>query len=226
MQAILLTIVLAPLVGAIIAGLFRNQVGKVGAHSVTILGVGISCVLSLYILWLHAFQGAPVYNETVYTWMVTDGLRMEIGFLVDSFNQVTEALKSGGETRSLLHRDLYPEQVLGAGERGTSGDPREDAAFVDESAGPLDRLAGTYHPLAVEDVEAVPVLEHRRDVRLPDVAQALRRHRLYGDPALEVLHPESAVGAGETVGGQDVVRAGTVVAQGLGRTMASLHDHS
>ena len=84
MDAILLTIVLAPLVGAIIAGLFRNQVGKVGAHSVTILGVGIACLLSFYVLWLHVFQGAPVYNETVYTWMVVDGLRMEIGFLVDN----------------------------------------------------------------------------------------------------------------------------------------------
>ena len=39
----------------------------------------------MYVLWLHAFQGAPVYNESVYTWMVTDGLRMEVGFLVDRF---------------------------------------------------------------------------------------------------------------------------------------------
>ena len=84
MQAILLTIVLAPLFGAIIAGLFGKQVGRVGAHTVTILGVGISCVLSFYVLWLYAFQGAPVYNESVYTWMVVDGLRMEIGFLVDN----------------------------------------------------------------------------------------------------------------------------------------------
>ncbi len=92
MEAILLTIVLAPLVGAIIAGLFRNQVGKIGAHSVTILGVGISCVLSLYVLWLHAFQGAPVYNESVYVWMVSDGLRMEIGFLVDNLTAMMMAV--------------------------------------------------------------------------------------------------------------------------------------
>ena len=92
MEAILLTIVLAPLLGSIIAGLFRNQVGRVGAHSVTILGVGISCLLSLYILWLHAFQGAPVYNESVYTWMVTDGLRMEIGFLIDRLTAMMMAV--------------------------------------------------------------------------------------------------------------------------------------
>ncbi|MDX1344876.1 MAG: NADH-quinone oxidoreductase subunit L, partial [Sedimenticolaceae bacterium] len=84
MEAILLTIVLAPLAGSLIAGLLRNQVGRKGAHSITILGVGISCLLSLYVLKLFAFDGHPVYNESVYTWMVTDGLRFEIGFLIDN----------------------------------------------------------------------------------------------------------------------------------------------
>ncbi|MCB1723859.1 MAG: NADH-quinone oxidoreductase subunit L [Gammaproteobacteria bacterium] len=92
MENILLAIVLAPLLGAIIAGLLRNQVGRAGAHSVTILGVGISCVLSLYVLWQHAFEGAPVYNETVYTWMVSDGLRMEIGFLIDRLTAMMMAV--------------------------------------------------------------------------------------------------------------------------------------
>jgi NADH-quinone oxidoreductase subunit L len=92
MEAILLTIVLAPLFGAIIAGLFRNQVGRSGAHSVTILGVGISCLLSMYVLWQHAFQGAPVYNESVYIWMVSDGLRMEIGFLIDNLTAMMMAV--------------------------------------------------------------------------------------------------------------------------------------
>jgi len=84
MEAILLTIVLAPLAGSAIAGLLRNQIGRKGAHSVTILGVGISCLLSLYILKIYAFDGHPIYNESVYTWMVTDGLRFEIGFLIDT----------------------------------------------------------------------------------------------------------------------------------------------
>ena len=46
MQSIYLTIVLAPLIACIIAGLFGKSIGRVGAHSVTILGVGISCALS------------------------------------------------------------------------------------------------------------------------------------------------------------------------------------
>jgi len=92
MESILLTIVLAPLLGAIIAGLFRNQVGRVGAHTVTILGVGIACVLSLYVLWQHAYNDAPIYNESVYTWMVSDGLRMEIGFLIDNLTAMMMAV--------------------------------------------------------------------------------------------------------------------------------------
>ena len=92
MDYILLTIVLAPLIGSLIAGLFRNQVGRAGAHWITILGVGLSCALSLYVFYLFAFAGAPVYNETVYTWMVVDGLHMEVGFLVDRLTAMMMAV--------------------------------------------------------------------------------------------------------------------------------------
>src|SRR5210317_1882526 len=92
MESILLTIVLAPLVGAAIAGLLRNQIGKAGAHWATILGVGTSCVLSMYILYLHAFAGAEVYNQSVYTWMVSDGLRFEVGFLIDRLTAMMMAV--------------------------------------------------------------------------------------------------------------------------------------
>ncbi|QFY88050.1 NADH-quinone oxidoreductase subunit L [Magnetovirga frankeli] len=83
MEAIYLTIVLAPLIGAILAGLFGKQIGRAGAHWVTILGVGLSCLLSLYTLKLFIFNDQPVFNQAVYTWMISDGLRFEVGFLVD-----------------------------------------------------------------------------------------------------------------------------------------------
>jgi NADH-quinone oxidoreductase subunit L len=92
MEQIYLTIVLAPLVGAIVAGLFRNQVGRAGAHWVTIIGVAVSCALSLYVLKLYAFDGEPVYNQSVYTWMVSDGLRFEVGFLVDRLTAMMMAV--------------------------------------------------------------------------------------------------------------------------------------
>ncbi|TVP80108.1 MAG: NADH-quinone oxidoreductase subunit L, partial [Thioalkalivibrio sp.] len=84
MDTVYLIIVLAPLLGAVVAGLFGRQIGRVGAHSVTILGVAVSFLLSVVVFHAHVFGGTPVYNETVYTWMVSDGLHFEIGFLVDN----------------------------------------------------------------------------------------------------------------------------------------------
>ena len=78
-----LIIVLAPLLAAVLAGLFGKQIGRMGAHTVTILGVGTSCLLSAVVLYELAWGGADPENISVYTWAVTDGLRMEIGFLVD-----------------------------------------------------------------------------------------------------------------------------------------------
>ncbi len=78
-----LTIVLAPLLAAVIAGLWGRQIGRAGAHWVTIIGVGISCGLSFLVLQAMYWGGAATENLSVYTWAVTDGLHMEIGFLVD-----------------------------------------------------------------------------------------------------------------------------------------------
>jgi len=83
MQSIYLTIALAPLVAAIIAGLFGRSIGRIGAHSITIAGVALSCGLSMYVLSKFVFDGMAPFNGTVYTWLVTDGLKMEVGFLID-----------------------------------------------------------------------------------------------------------------------------------------------
>jgi NADH-quinone oxidoreductase subunit L len=84
MENLLLAVPLAPLLGAIIAGLFGRQIGRVGAHTVTILGVAVSFVLSVLVFKHFAIDGASPYNASVYTWMVSDGVRFEIGFLVDN----------------------------------------------------------------------------------------------------------------------------------------------
>ena len=80
---ILLIIALAPLVGAIIAGLFRNQIGRVGASSVAIAGVAISCALSFYVLYQLVWGGAGTFNQNVYQWLQVGGLEMHVGFLID-----------------------------------------------------------------------------------------------------------------------------------------------
>ncbi len=82
MQNYYLAIPLAPLFAAVLAGLFGRLIGRIGAHTVTILGVGISLLLSLLVL-KEQMAGAPTYNAPVYTWLVSDGLSMQVGFLVD-----------------------------------------------------------------------------------------------------------------------------------------------
>ena len=83
MENVYLGIVLAPLIGAIIAGLFGRQIGRGGAHWVTIIGVAVSFCLSLLAFKHIVLDGNPVFNGSVYTWMVSDGIRFEIGFLID-----------------------------------------------------------------------------------------------------------------------------------------------
>ena len=86
---ILLTIVLAPLFGAVVAGLFGRQVGRAGAHTVTILGVAVSCALSFYVLYQLVWGGAPVFNQNIYEWFHVGNagahadVIANIGFLVD-----------------------------------------------------------------------------------------------------------------------------------------------
>ncbi|NCA70066.1 MAG: NADH-quinone oxidoreductase subunit L [Sphingobacteriia bacterium] len=83
MEQVYLTIVLAPLVGAIVAGFFGGRIGRRGAHSVTIAGVGVSTALSIWVLARFVGHDEPVFNQAIYTWMVSDGIRFEVGFLVD-----------------------------------------------------------------------------------------------------------------------------------------------
>jgi NADH-quinone oxidoreductase subunit L len=83
MESIYLTIALAPLVAAIIAGLFGRIIGRAGAHSITIAAVALSCGLSAYVLYKFVAEGMAPFNGSVYTWLVSDGLKMEVGFLID-----------------------------------------------------------------------------------------------------------------------------------------------
>ncbi len=78
----LLLVVLLPLLGAVLAGLFGRRIGRVGSHAVTILGVASSCALSCWVLW-QLLQGASPFNENLYTWFQVGDLSANIGFMVD-----------------------------------------------------------------------------------------------------------------------------------------------
>ncbi len=84
---LLLIVPLAPLAGSMIAGLFGtkffgNIIGRKTSHTVTILGVLIAFILSLHTMSL-VLDGAT-FNDNLYTWMTVAGIKLEVGFLVDS----------------------------------------------------------------------------------------------------------------------------------------------
>lgn len=86
-SSVLLAIALAPLGGALLAGLFGtaflgNVLSRTMAHRITILGVAISFALSVWVLQ-QVLAGAS-FHATIYQWMVIGDLKLEIGFLVDS----------------------------------------------------------------------------------------------------------------------------------------------
>jgi NADH-quinone oxidoreductase subunit L len=82
MKTAYLLVPFAPLVGAIIAGFFGRTIGRTASHIVTILGVLISLLASLTIL--RDTMAGEYFNGTLYSWALVDGVKFEIGFLIDT----------------------------------------------------------------------------------------------------------------------------------------------
>ncbi|KTD07474.1 NADH-quinone oxidoreductase subunit L [Legionella jamestowniensis] len=90
-QQLCLVIVLAPLVGSVVAGFFRNQIGRVGAHSATIVGVGLSLILSIYVAAEILSGRVDTVNVNLFTWASGGTLfpyAFHIGFLIDPLTVV------------------------------------------------------------------------------------------------------------------------------------------
>ena len=82
MQKLYLLVPLAPLAGAILAGLFGKTIGRAGSHMATILGVAVAFVTSIVIF--QDVQAGNTFNGTLYTWMVAGGIHFEVGFQIDA----------------------------------------------------------------------------------------------------------------------------------------------
>ncbi len=88
---ICLVLVLMPLLGAILSGFFRKDLGKSGAHTVTILCVGVSFICALVIAQRYLLDGAPALNTNLYTWASGGGyfpFDFHIGFLIDPLTAI------------------------------------------------------------------------------------------------------------------------------------------
>jgi len=86
MKLLYLIVPFAPLLGALIAGLFSKAIGRTGAHVVTILGVATSFIASLIIL--RDVMAGNTFNGDLYTWLESGGLSLKIGFLIDPLTAV------------------------------------------------------------------------------------------------------------------------------------------
>ncbi len=113
----LIWVPLAPLVGSVLAGVLGtkfggNVMGRVGSHSLTILGVLVAFVLSVMTL-LSVVQDGARFNETLYTWMSVGGLKMEIGFLVDGLTAMMMCVVSFVSLMVHLYTVGYMEEDAG-----------------------------------------------------------------------------------------------------------------
>jgi NADH-quinone oxidoreductase subunit L len=81
-KLVYLAIPLSCLAGALLAGLLGRVIGRVGAHSVTILGVAVAFALSAFVVLPDVLAG-NTFNGPVYTWAVSGGIPLEVGFLID-----------------------------------------------------------------------------------------------------------------------------------------------
>lgn len=86
-----LLIVFAPLIGSLLSGFFRQQIGRTGAHGITILGVGCALGLSLYVAYRILFMHDATLNVNLYTWATGGDIfpyAFHIGFLIDPLTAV------------------------------------------------------------------------------------------------------------------------------------------
>ncbi len=84
MQKLYLLVPLAPLLGALIAGLMGRIIGPMWSHRITIALVFASLLASI-VIFVDVLEG-NTYNGTVYTWLVTGDARFEVGFLIDQLS--------------------------------------------------------------------------------------------------------------------------------------------
>jgi NADH-quinone oxidoreductase subunit L len=88
MQNIVLLLVLVPLFTGSITGLLGQHIGRVGAHTLTILGVAISFALSCMLFNHLVIDRAPTLNFNVYDWVVSGKFNFAVGFLVDRLTAI------------------------------------------------------------------------------------------------------------------------------------------
>lgn len=86
MENIYLSLVLSPLVGAVIVGLFGTYLGRTLSHWIAIIGVAVSTVLAFYVFNHHVIESQAIFNGNIYHWISIGDVAFSVGFLVDNLS--------------------------------------------------------------------------------------------------------------------------------------------
>ncbi len=89
-EPLLSIIILAPLAGALILGLFGKRMGERAISFVACLTVGISAALSFYVFFrhLHALEEGARIHDYLFTWINVGGFRADFALLLDSLSGI------------------------------------------------------------------------------------------------------------------------------------------
>lgn len=93
MENLYLLVPMAPLLGAIIVGLFGWRIGLKWSHRTTIALITLSFITSV-VIFADVLQG-NLYNGGVYTWMTSGETVIEIGFLIDTLSATMMVVVTG-----------------------------------------------------------------------------------------------------------------------------------
>ncbi len=83
-----LLIILLPLLGAAIAGIFGHFIGRAASHWVTILGVALSFMGSIYLFYAMVLGDVAPMDRFIYTWGISGSYYLGVGILVDQLTAV------------------------------------------------------------------------------------------------------------------------------------------
>jgi NADH-quinone oxidoreductase subunit L len=81
MKSLYLVVPLAPLLGAIAAGLFGKWLGRTWSHRITIALVAVSFAASVLIF--QDVAAGNMFNGPIYTWLTSETATFGVGFLID-----------------------------------------------------------------------------------------------------------------------------------------------
>ena len=100
---------------AIIAGLFGRMHRPRGrAHGDDRARWRVSFVLSCIVLKQILVDGVPTYNAPVYTWLVSDGITAQVGFLIDRLTALMMVVVTFVSLlRARLHHRLHARMTTG-----------------------------------------------------------------------------------------------------------------